>query len=327
MNPDLLDKRFLVVAGKGGVGKSSVACALGLRSARAGKRTVVAELGARSSIPGLFGKSGSSYEPLKLAENLFSVHVEPDPALREYAMRKLKFETLYNLVFENEGVRRFLEVIPGMNELLILGKAYDLEREISAGTPTWDTVIIDAPATGHGVSLLRLPQVILQVVEQGPMAEEARRMRALLEDASRTAMVLVTLLEEMPVRETLELHEMATSTLRMPMGPLIVNRVWPSELSTEARDRWLSRDQPHELAGELATQIHTLDRSLGRAAWQREHLSSLREQLGVDPLLLPELPRGTFDRTSILTLAQAINSQLEAEAIPSPPTPSPRSAP
>ena len=159
------------------------------------------------------------------------------------------------------------------------------------------------------------------------MAEEARRMRALLEDASRTAMVLVTLLEEMPVRETLELHEMATSTLRMPMGPLIVNRVWPSELSTEARDRWLSRDRPHELAGELAAQIHTLDRSLGRAAWQREHLSSLREQLGVDPLLLPELPRGTFDRTSILTLAQAINSQLEAEAIPSPPTPSPRSAP
>ena len=127
---------------------------------------MVAELSSRSSIPAMFGKGPARYEPLELAPNLFAAHVQPDPALHEYAMRKLRFEALFSLVFENDAVRRFLEVIPGMNELLLLGKAFDLERETSDGRPTWDTVVVDAPATGHGISLLRLPQVILEVVEQ-----------------------------------------------------------------------------------------------------------------------------------------------------------------
>lgn len=317
-----LDKRFLVVAGKGGVGKTSVASALGLRSARQGRRTVIAELGARSSIPSLFGCPRSSYEPLQIDENLFTLHIEPDPALHEYALRKLKFEALFNLVFENEGVRRFLDVIPGMQELLLLGKAFDLEREERRSQPAWDCVIIDAPATGHGVSLLRLPQVILEVIEQGPMAEEARRMRTLLEDVDRTAMVIVTLLEEMPVQETLELVAAATKTLRMPMGPVIVNRVWPTDLGSEAREAWRTSNRPPDLAPDLHAQLDSLESSLRRRAWQEEHLSKLRGSLRADPLLLPELPRGTFDRASILALTQ----RLEDALVPDP-SPSSRSAP
>lgn len=317
-----LDKRFLVVAGKGGVGKSSVASALGLRSARAGRRTVIAELGARSSVPSLFGLERSSYEPLQIEENLFTLHIEPDPALHEYALRKLKFETLFNLVFENDGVRRFLDVIPGMQELLLLGKAFDLEREQIRRQPAWDSVIIDAPATGHGVSLLRLPQVILEVIEQGPMADEARRMRALLEDDERTAMVIVTLLEEMPVQETLELIEAATKTLQMPMGPVIVNRVWPSDLSLDERVRWRAHDRAGDLPDDLKAQLEALESSLRRRTWQGEHLAKLKRSISSDPLLLPELPRGTFDRASILFLAQRIE-----DALVSDPSPSSRSAP
>ena len=317
-----LDKRFLVVAGKGGVGKSSVASALGLRSARAGRRTIIAELGARSSVPSLFGRERSSYEPIELEENLFTLHIEPDPALHEYAMRKLKFEALFNLVFENVGMRRFLDVIPGMHELLLLGKAFDLEREESGGSPTWDRVIIDAPATGHGVSLLRLPQVILEVIEQGPMADEARRMRELLEDERRTAMVIVTLLEEMPIRETVELYEAATKTLQMPMGPVIANRVWPSDLSPSEAVTWLARDPPAGLKAEFTSQLETLESSLRRATWQREHLEKLQASISSIPLLLPELPRGTFDRASVLALTQRIEDALGTD-----PSRSSRSAP
>ena len=310
MNDASLDKRFLVVAGKGGVGKSSVASALALRSARAGRRTVVAELGARSSIPGLFGVEHSGYEPVQIADNLFTLHIEPDPALHEYAMRKLKFESLFNLVFENDGVRRFLDVIPGMNELLLLGKAFDLEREMANGAPVWDSVIIDAPATGHGVSLLRLPQVILEVIDHGPMADEARRMRALLEDEQRTAMVIVTLLEEMPVRETLELYQAATQTLRMPMGPLVVNRVWPLDLDPEETASWLGYERSTELEPALTRQLETLDGSLRRATWQRELLGKLQGVISSDPLLLPGLPRGTFDQASVLSLTEKIEHAL-----------------
>ena len=322
MNSASLDKRFIVVAGKGGVGKSAVASAVGLRAARAGRRTVVAELSSRSSIPAMFGKGPARYEPLELAPNLFAAHVQPDPALHEYAMRKLRFEALFSLVFENDAVRRFLEVIPGMNELLLLGKAFDLERETSDGRPTWDTVVVDAPATGHGISLLRLPQVILEVVEQGPMAEEARQMRALLEDTQRTAMVVVSLLEEMPVRETLELYETAHHGLRMPMGPLIVNRVWPDVLCGDRSASRLDQERLPELEPDLQAQLEALDSSVRRAAWQREHLRTLQNQLHVDPLLLPELPRGTFDQASILTLAETIDAALTLH-----PSPSLRSAP
>ena len=270
----------------------------------------------------MFGKGPARYEPLELAPNLFTAHVQPDPALHEYAMRKLRFEALFSLVFENDAVRRFLEVIPGMNELLLLGKAFDLERETSDGRPTWDTVVVDAPATGHGISLLRLPQVILEVVEQGPMAEEARQMRALLEDTQRTAMVVVSLLEEMPVRETLELYETAHHGLRMPMGPLIVNRVWPDDLCGDRSASWLDQERLPELEPALQAQLEALDSSVRRAAWQREHLRTLQNQLHVDPLLLPELPRGTFDQASILTLAETIDAALTLH-----PSPSLRSAP
>ncbi len=148
-------------------------------------------------------------------------------------------------------------------------------------------------------------------------------MRALLEDRHRTAMIIVTLLEEMPVRETLELYATAKETLGMPMGPLIVNRVWPSDLTRESSAQWLAGDRPEGLGADITAQLDTLDTSLRRNAWEDDHLRTLRETLGVDPLLLPELPRGTFDQRSIGVLAQTI----EAAIMPTAPTPAPSPAP
>ena len=123
-------------------------------------------------------------------------------------------------------------------------------------------------------------------------------------------MVIVSLLEEMPVRETLELHAQATSTLQMPLGPLMVNRVWPRDLDAESESSWAQ----HELNGSLdpaqAEGIALLDSSLGRGQWQREHLETLRSAIPGNLVLLPELPRGTFDRDSIATLADRIEHGL-----------------
>ena len=207
MDAEFFNKRFVIVSGKGGVGKSTVCAALGLAAAKRGLRTIIAELDTREKIPLLFDKDPGGYRVQPIRENLFSINIQPDPALREYGIMKLRYERVYKMVFENEAMKKLLKVIPGMKELFLLGKAFNMERELTRdGNPVWDMVIVDAPATGHGVSLLRLPQVVLEVMQSGPMADEVRLMQDLLEDPSRTLINLITLPEEMPVREALELQ-------------------------------------------------------------------------------------------------------------------------
>ena len=155
----------------------------------------MSELNTQEKIPHLFGKPPSGSEPREVAPNLFSLNIQPEPALHEYAMRKVRFERVYKAVFEQEAVKRLLKMLPGVNELLLLGKAFDLERVRDAqGKLEWDMVIVDAPATGHGVSLLRLPQTLLQVVALS-LADEVRAMRAFVDEA-QTMMHIVTLPED-----------------------------------------------------------------------------------------------------------------------------------
>ena len=189
----MFQRRFVIVSGKGGVGRSTIAASLGLAAARYGMRTCVVQLNTRDELGRIFGVDASGYEPVQLVPNLplFGCDLRPADALREYGQMKLHFRTLHKLVFENDVMQRLLRMIPGMNELVLLGKAWHMEAQEhgSDGKPAWDLIVIDAPATGHGVSLLRLPQTILAAVPVGPMADDARQMQALLEDPVRNAVV------------------------------------------------------------------------------------------------------------------------------------------
>ena len=202
MRSQLFQRRFVIVSGKGGVGRSTVCTALGLAAARYGLRTCIVQLNTRDDVGPFFGQAASAHAPLQLDPHLplFAANLRPADALREYGTMKLRFRALHNLVFENDVMRKLLRMVPGMNEMLMLGKAWHMEnQEFNAnGTPVWDLLILDAPATGHGVSLLRLPQVIVEAVPVGPMAEDARAMQALLEDPQRTSFHVVTLPQELP---------------------------------------------------------------------------------------------------------------------------------
>lgn len=301
--------RFVIVAGKGGVGKSTLCAALGLAAARMGRRTIVAELNTKEQLPAFFDHPGGGYRVHELAENLYSINIQRDPALREYGIRKLKFAWVYERVFENEAMRRMLRMVPGMTELVLLGKAFDLERERdSGGRPRWDTVIVDAPATGHGVSLLRLPEVILKVSGHGLMAEEARDMRRLLTDPSRTLMHLVTLPEEMPIRETFELHAELTDGLKIPTGHLVVNGVWPEvidddgwQLLREIGDH--TPDTPW-----IDGTLRTVTDMRRRHAMQRRYLAELVD-MNLPTLLLPYLFTESFGREAIAHLSQVLTDE------------------
>lgn len=313
MGPNLFEKRFVIVAGKGGVGKSVVCAALGLAAARRGLRTCIAELNTREKAPLFFGKPPSGYVYQELADNLFSINIQPEPALREYGLMKLRFERVYKLVFENEAMRRLIKVIPGMNELFLLGKAFNMEREKRRdGKPLWDLVIVDAPATGHGVSLLRLPDTILKVADAGPMAEEVGAMRDLLLDPRRTALNLVTLPEEMPVRETFELASQVRDVLSIPRGYLVVNGIWPKLLSeaeaglVTALDEVLPDDAMRARAG-----VRCLASMVERRRFQEHHMTELRDHMPWPRIELPFLFVEDFTLSAVEALSAELMKQLE----------------
>jgi len=232
----LLRKRFVVVTGKGGVGKSSVAAALALAAGRTGLRVLLCEVGHQDRLGPLLGVGSAGAggaEPRDVGGGLHLLRVTPAEALREYALMKLRFEALYRAVFENAFVRAFLRFVPSVSETVLLGKVWYEVDVAEAGRPRWDLVVLDAPAAGHAVSFLRVPQTLLETVPAGPMRSEAERMQATLADPAVTGLLAVTLPEEMPVTETVELVGRARAELAVPLAGLVLNAFVPGRFDPD----------------------------------------------------------------------------------------------
>jgi anion-transporting ArsA/GET3 family ATPase len=233
----LTDQRLWIVSGKGGVGKSTVSAALALASARSGKRTLICEVNAQERISGLLERQPVGPEVRRLEDNLWAVNLQPEQALREYAVMVLKFEALYRAVFENRFVRYFLRFIPSIQELVLLGKIlFHLREKLPDGRFKWDRIVMDAPATGHAISFLSVPQVILDTVPPGPLSKEAEEMRNLLVDPKVTAAVLVSLPEEMPLNETVELHQALSRNVRVKSAAAVLNMYIAPRFTAEELD-------------------------------------------------------------------------------------------
>jgi len=235
--PDLLDRRFLVVTGKGGVGKSTVAAALALRAARQGKKVLVCEADAQERIAPLLGARPSGAIAREVRDHLWTTNVQPPAAMREYGVMVLRFKAIYDVVFENRVMRYFLRAVPGLAELVILGKVLYEAKTKDAGAYRWDLVILDAPSTGHAVQLLRVPQALLDTVPGGPLRSDAEWMRALLVDPAHTGIVIVTLPEEMPVNEAIDLDREVRETLGLPRAALVVNAMPATRFTPGEREQ------------------------------------------------------------------------------------------
>lgn len=223
---DISDRRLVLVLGKGGVGRSTIAAALASRNAASGKRTLLYETNANDRFGSYFDKSPVGTSVTELASNLSAVNTNPAAALEEYGLMVLKFKSVYEMVFENRITKAFLRAIPGLDDYALLGKAWNHTIEEKRGRVVWDTVVFDLPASGHSVSMLRIPWVITDTVPEGPLTRDARTIKQLLTDPKRTMALIVTLAEEMPVNEAIELEQKLTALGIVPQH-VICNQVYP----------------------------------------------------------------------------------------------------
>lgn len=284
MPSSLFERRLLIVTGKGGVGKTSVCAALALAAAREGRRVLCCEVGAKPRLAPLFGEAQEEITPLEVRPGLFTLSVRPEPAMREYALMKLKFQALYRAVFENRLVRAFLRMIPSLAETVVLGKIwYEVQAREGEGW-RWDLVLLDAPATGHGLSLLRVPQTLLETLPEGAMRDDAEAMHATLVDPETTSLQIVTLPEETPVQETVELYQQVRDVLEIPLGRIFLNAFHARRFDPEVAAHFeetlaAAKDRVTPASAVAAACLHQVHRA--------ERSARLRERLKVQ---IPEVP-------------------------------------
>lgn len=256
-------QRIVIVIGKGGVGKSTVAAALGLKAAREGRRTIVAEIGGRGNVQRMFDPhdlgAGATPSERELAPNLFTIGIEPERALEEYLADQLPVRALAGLLGGSRTLGYVTAATPGLRELLCIGKVWELaqpERR-AAGEKPYDLVILDGPATGHGVALLAAPRTFARAAQVGPIARQGARIDATLRDRDHTGIVAVCTPHEAAVNETLETRARLADELGIAPGDVIVNALRPRRFAT--------RDIPRLRAAQAQAQAQAEAEVRGRS--------------------------------------------------------------
>jgi anion-transporting ArsA/GET3 family ATPase len=286
--PSLLDKRLVVVTGKGGVGKTTVAATLGLLAARQGRRTVVCEVAQQERLAGLFGARDVGHGEVELAPGLFSVSVQPERAMHEWLRHQLKSGALAGLLGHSRLFGYLTAAAPGVTELVTVGKVWDLAQvERRTGGSPFDLVIMDAPATGHALALLRAPRTYANIARVGPIARQAASIDAFLRDSSATGVLSVALPEEMPVNETVDLEQRLADDLGMAVGQVVANGVLPARFTAADVRRLRSLDGQGTKAAQAAVTSALVEHR--RAAGQQEQLERLRGEVRAPVTTLPYL--------------------------------------
>lgn len=296
MSRALLDHRVIVVTGKGGVGKTSVACALAEVARQTGQRVLLAETAGIESIAGRFDTNAEplGYTGRTLRPGLQALRIDPHEALADYVRLQTGLGAITDRVLRSETFQHLLNAAPGWRELIILGKIWHLEQKCDArGHPLYDLIVVDAPATGHGLTFLDVPRVVQQAIQTGPLARHSSWVEALVHDRERTLLLPVTLAEELPVTETAELVERARQAIDIGVDRIVINRSNPaaSDLASISLER-LPQDLHLASLPPVPKLIELVDHARHRselAQTQRHRVSTLCDLPIID---FPEISEG-----------------------------------
>lgn len=309
----LLERRLVFLAGKGGVGKSTIALALALVAARRGKRTLLVglDLDDRSRTVAGLGAAGSE-APLEVRPNLFRQNVDGKSALEEYLQLVVPVRRVLKAVFDSRVYQYFVAAAPGLKELMAIGKIW---YEVDRGK--WDVVIVDSPATGHALQYLRMPKTAYETFTTGLVHREAKRVWSLLSDPAMTSISVVTVAEELPVIETIAICAQIRGELDLPRGCLFVNRFHAPDFTVadveRARSLWRrGRDAAADPLCEAALAAAEEEGSWG--VLQARNRARLEAETGWPMVVLPVLFREEFSVRDVERLADIV----EAEIAPAP---------
>jgi anion-transporting ArsA/GET3 family ATPase len=213
---ELIARRLVILTGKGGVGKSVVGMALAVAARRRGKSVLFVEVDAAIPAARILGE-----EP-----GVTFLNLEPPQVMDEYVRETVRVELLARKVQGSPVYRRFFAAAPGLPDLMVLGKIAVLVESHARWShrPLHDLVIVDAPATGHGLAFLRVPLAASEAVPVGPVGNNARRILRLLRDPERTALGIVAIPEEMAAVEAAELQQLAVDEVGMTPRVLFLNQ-------------------------------------------------------------------------------------------------------
>jgi anion-transporting ArsA/GET3 family ATPase len=312
--PDLLDRKLVFVTGKGGVGKTTVAAALGTLAASHGKRTLVCEVDAKGNLADFFEAEAIRFQPRELEPNLFAMAMNTEASLREYLKIQLRLPLIARIGPLARSFDFVAQAAPGVREILTVGKlCWEVREE------HYDLVVVDASATGHIVGQLAAPQAINELVKVGLVRDQTAWMVDILSDPATTAAVIVAAPEEMPVNETLELAERIGQETTVDLAAVVVNRVLP-ELFGRGEEEIFGRLREPEMVGALTERVGpgvtaVLDAAQLAVRLRRsraEHLTRLREGLppNIELLYLPYLFTREHGVRATRQLADGLGAEL-----------------
>ncbi len=319
----LFAANVLLVTGKGGVGKTTTAAALGLAAADSGRDTLLVELEGRDSLSRAFATAPWDYQEREFRPGLWGVSLDPAESVYEYLELFYGLRRVQWMMERSHALDFVTTAAPGLRDLLLVGKVYEIEaRRRADGRRRFDTIIVDAPPTGRIVPFLQSPTAVTEIVRMGPIRRQSGQIEAMLTDPARCRAVVVTLLEEMPVTEAAE-GIVAMTAAGIAAGPLVANQVAvpvvsaaqaellataPQRVGAVAADAGLDLDE-----AELARLAAAAADPRTTVARQRELAGRLRAGTGRELLVLPDLATATFDVAALRVLADTIARQVGAD--------------
>jgi anion-transporting ArsA/GET3 family ATPase len=305
----LFDRRLIIVTGKGGVGRTAVAMGAALATAVAGRRTLLVELASPSALGDRLGLSQPlDRDPRRVRPNLAACQLDPGEALEDFVRSLMPMGIFARRLLNSWSFRTVVAAAPGLDEFLALYRLARWEAERRPGTrrSRYDVVVVDAVATGHSIPLLTAPDTFLRMVPVGPFADLARNLRNLIRDDARTAVLVVTIPEEMAVNEAIELYQHLEG-LDLPLTAPVVNAVLPQRFSPEEESLLAAGNGPAP-AWEPYAAAARFELARHRAA--ARHISRLRDALMPAPVCLPYV----FTHALTLTTVEPLREALAAAA-------------